>query len=99
MPAEHGDQIVEGYLARLEAALGDVPSAQRADIVAETRRRIDGSLARETDAELLRLLDDIGQPAVLAAEARSRYSARATKVAAPSAAGRNVVPDRRPGGR
>src|SRR5215469_3128527 len=67
-----GDRIVDGYLARLEIALADLPATRRAEIVAEIGARIAVSraaAAEENDAAVFRLLDDIGDPATLAAQA------------------------------
>jgi hypothetical protein len=74
-----GDQIVDGYLARLEIALFDLPPARRAEIVAEVGARIArsrASAAEEGDIEVFRLLDDIGDPAALAAQAAAGLPAR-----------------------
>lgn len=74
MAAPRGDQIVDGYLARVESVLSDLPGAQRARIVGEVRDRIArarASTVDETDADVLRLLDEIGEPGAIAAQARA----------------------------
>ena len=68
----HRDQIVDDYLARLEVAVADLPAARRAEIVAEVRARIARSraaAAEKSDADVLQLLDEIGDPAAVAAQA------------------------------
>jgi hypothetical protein len=70
--APRGDQVVDGYLARLQIALAEVPAPRRAEIVAEIGARIAEARAaagEESDADVFRLLDDIGDPATLAAQA------------------------------
>ena len=74
MTAPRGDQIVDGYLAQVDVALGDLPPAQRAPIVEEVRTRIArarASLADESDADVFRMLDQIGDPAAAAAQGRA----------------------------
>jgi hypothetical protein len=73
-----GDQVVDGYMARLQIALADVPAPRRAEIVAEIGARIAESRAaagEENDADVFRLLDDIGDPATLAAQAAASLPA------------------------
>lgn len=73
MSAPHGDQIIEGYLARLRTALGDLPGPRQQELVEDVRRHIAearAGLAAETDADILNILDRIGEPGVIAAEAR-----------------------------
>lgn len=79
MTALHADQIVDRYLKRLAAELSDVPSAQRRELLDEVRSHIAEArtaLPEETDAEIFNLLDRIGDPAELAAEARERLGIR-----------------------
>lgn len=78
MAAARGDQIVDGYLARVESALSDLPTPQRARIVGEVRDRIArarASIADESEADVFRLLGEIGEPAATAAQARARLPA------------------------
>jgi len=77
--APHADQIVSGYLARLEQALAELPRPRRADLVDDVRSHIAEArrgLADETDADLLNILDKLGDPADIAAEARDRLGAQ-----------------------
>ncbi|HYS00814.1 MAG TPA: hypothetical protein VET82_00515 [Candidatus Eisenbacteria bacterium] len=79
MSAPHADQIVSGYLARLEQALAALPPARRAELVDDVRSHIAEArrgLAEETDADLLNILDKLGDPADIAADARERLGAQ-----------------------
>lgn len=75
MTAPHADQIVSGYLARLEQALAPLPPARKSELVDDVRSHIAEArrgLADETDADLLNILDKLGDPADIAADARER---------------------------
>lgn len=78
MTATHAEQLVDGYLGRLELELQDVPFERRKEIVDEIRGHIAEArrgLGEETDAELLNLLDRLGDPSEIAAEARGDRAA------------------------
>ncbi len=78
MSAPHASHIVEGYLARLDAALRDVEPARRREISEDVRAHIAearAALAAESDADLLNLVDRLGDPSELAREARDRVDA------------------------
>ncbi len=78
MTAPHADQIVSAYLARLEHGLADLPPPRRAELVDDVRSHIVEArrgLADETDADLLNILDKLGDPADIAADARDRLGA------------------------
>ncbi|HEV3231205.1 MAG TPA: hypothetical protein VG245_03000 [Candidatus Dormibacteraeota bacterium] len=71
MTAPHAEQIIAGYLARLDAALTgvgrDAGAELRADVtahIADARAELDG----ESDADLLNILDRLGEPSALVAE-------------------------------
>ena len=68
--------LVDDYLGRLEAELADLPPARREELIDEIEDHIadaEASYGREpTQAELLTLLDRLGDPAEIAAEARER---------------------------
>ncbi|HEY8761915.1 MAG TPA: hypothetical protein VIP78_08610 [Candidatus Dormibacteraeota bacterium] len=69
MTAPHAIDIVEGYLARLEAELTVLPGDRRRELLADVRAHITEARARleqETDADLLNTLDRLGEPAELA---------------------------------
>lgn len=68
------DALVERYLARLRRELRDVPAAWRGEIVEEIEAHL--AVAREEaadEAELRTLIDRLGDPAEIAAEARERF--------------------------
>jgi hypothetical protein len=70
MTAPRAAEIVAGYLARLEAALAPVPEARRVELLDEVREHIGEArtaLADETDADILNILDRLGDPADVAA--------------------------------
>ena len=78
------DKLVEDYLDRLERELADFPSARRRELVQEISEHIAearAGLESENEAEIRNLLDRMGDPADIAAEARgtpvdgTRYSA------------------------
>jgi hypothetical protein len=67
------DRIVEDYLSRLRAALGDLPRARRRELVQEISDHIAegrASLPREDEAAVRGLLHRLGDPDDIAAEAR-----------------------------
>jgi uncharacterized membrane protein len=77
--APHAEQIISGYLARLEQALATLPPPRRAELVDDVRSHIAEArrgLAEETDADLLNILDKLGDPADIAADARERLGAQ-----------------------
>lgn len=70
------DGPVRSYLHRLERELGALPRSKRAEIVDEIREHIDEAIAVDpprTEADLRNLLDRIGDPSEIAAEARDRF--------------------------
>jgi len=74
MTAVRASQLIDAYLRRLEKELADLPTAKRHEIVDEIRSHIAGersAMVDETDANLMNLLDRLGDPAEIAAEARS----------------------------
>jgi HAAS domain-containing protein len=73
MTAGHAKQLVEGYLGRLELELLDLVPERRREIVDDIRAHIAderGGIQNETDADLMNLLDRLGDPAEIAAAAR-----------------------------
>ena len=67
------DKLVEDYLDRLERELADFPSARRRELVQEISEHIAearAGLESENEAEIRNLLDRMGDPADIAAEAR-----------------------------
>jgi hypothetical protein len=75
MSAPHADPIIAGYMARLKEALSALPAGRRDEIMAQIHEHITearAALTEETDADVLDLLDRIGNPADIAEEARER---------------------------
>jgi uncharacterized membrane protein len=70
------DRAVEKYLKRLDADLADVPRSRRREIVEEIAEHIAearADLPAENEAETRTLLERLGDPADIAAEARQRF--------------------------
>jgi hypothetical protein len=66
------DNLVEDYLSRLNAALHGIPASHREQLVAEIRQHLDESRSRlpqQSEAAIRDLLDRVGQPDEIAAEA------------------------------
>jgi uncharacterized membrane protein len=70
------DQLVDDYLRRLDAELGGLPRARRREVlgeisehIAEARADLDAS----DEAAIRNLLERVGDPAEIAAEARERF--------------------------
>ena len=75
MTAPHADQLIDGYLARLGVAAADLPSSVRDELIEDMRAHIAEARAREpqeTDATILNILDRLGEPGTVVAEARRR---------------------------
>jgi uncharacterized membrane protein len=73
---------VDGYLRELDEELRDLPAARRDELVDEIREHIDSALgeARNGDeADVRNVLERLGDPADIAAEARERFGIRRTK--------------------
>jgi HAAS/Clp amino terminal domain, pathogenicity island component len=64
-----GDRLAADYLRRLDAALGALPAARREEIVEGIRDHIANARARHPDADVAELLDRLGTPEQIAAEA------------------------------
>lgn len=89
MSAPHADTILGGYRLRLVEELSGLPRARREEIIAEVDAHIRDARtahAAETDADLLNLLDRLGDPSVIGTEARERFD-----VAEPASAGAREV--------
>lgn len=76
MTAPHADQLIDGYLARLRAAAADLPHGFRDELIEDMRTHIAEARSRETadetDATILNILDRLGEPSVVVADARER---------------------------
>jgi HAAS domain-containing protein len=67
------DRLVEDYLDRLEEELAGVPRSRRRELVNEISAHIDEARREaRTEAEVLTLLDRLGDPAEIADEVRDR---------------------------
>jgi hypothetical protein len=72
-PAE---RLVEDYLARVDAALRDLPPARRQELLEQVREHLDDALpppTRGDEAQVRTALDRLGSPADIAAEARRSF--------------------------
>jgi hypothetical protein len=79
MTAPHADQLIDGYLARLRAAAVALPSGARNELIDDMRAHIGEARGREpeeTDASVLNILDRLGEPAAVVADARDRLGIR-----------------------
>ena len=75
MTAPHADQMIDGYLARIRDAAGDLRAAARKELLDDMRGHIAEARAlepEETDATILNILDRLGEPGVVVADARER---------------------------
>jgi hypothetical protein len=69
------DQLISDYLRRLDRELGDLPRVRRREVSQEISEHIDQARAEgeaSDEASTLNLLDRLGDPADIAAEARAR---------------------------
>jgi uncharacterized membrane protein len=74
--SDRTQQLIDSYLDRLEAALADVPRGHRRELVDEIADHIADAradLPNAGEAEIRTLLDRLGDPADIAAEARGRF--------------------------
>lgn len=69
---------VEHYLHELDEELRDLPADRRRELLEEIREHIGESLAERPNDEagVLNVLDRVGEPAVIAEEARRRFGIR-----------------------
>lgn len=77
MPAAHADQIISGYLSRLEVAVRALPGGRGAELIDVFREHIAEArahLVNESDADLLNILDRLGDPADIVADERARLA-------------------------
>jgi uncharacterized membrane protein len=73
------DRLVDDYLNRLHSELAGVPRARRNELIEEIAGHIAearATLEDEREAEIRTLLDRLGEPAEIAAEARERVGAQ-----------------------
>ena len=68
---------IDAYLRSLEEELRDLPASGRREILQEVRDHIDSSLTPESgEAEVRNVLERLGDPSEIAAEARDRFGLR-----------------------
>src|SRR5215218_2011439 len=70
------DRLVERYLKHLEVELDDLPRDRRREIVDEIAGHIAearAGLEYETEADVRNILESLGDPADIAADARERF--------------------------
>src|SRR6266540_4083753 len=77
------DTLVADYLSRLDDELRDLPQSRRAELVGEIWEHIEEALAEAEsgDAATRTVLDRLGDPADIAAEARDRLDVAARRPA------------------
>jgi len=70
------DKLVERYLKHLDVELDDLPRARRSEIVGEIGGHIAearAGLEQETESDVRNILEGLGDPAEIAADARERF--------------------------
>jgi hypothetical protein len=70
------DDIIERYLQELDEVLRDLPKARRREVVEEVASHIEDAraeLASQGEAEMRNVLERLGTPEEIAAEARERF--------------------------
>jgi hypothetical protein len=73
------DKLVERYVKHLEIELDDLPRDRRSEIVDEIAGHIAearAGLEHETEADVRNILDGLGDPVEIAADARERFDVR-----------------------
>ena len=76
MTAPHAHSIIAGYMSRLSETLSALPRRHREEITAEIEEHIRearAGLAEEADADVLSILDRLGDPDDIAHDARRRF--------------------------
>lgn len=82
-------QIVDEYVSALTAELGDLPAADRAEIITDVREHYEEAcreLPDPTEAALRNILERLGSPSEIAAEARQSLAGVGPGLVAPSPA-------------
>jgi uncharacterized membrane protein len=85
MSAPHAEQIVDGYLARLDQELSEVAAPQRSELRAQIEAHISearAALTDETDADLLNIVDRLGSPEEVVHDLRTSTTGEAEKAPA-----------------
>jgi uncharacterized membrane protein len=74
------DTLIDRYLTDLETELGDLPANRRRELLAEVAEHITqarATLDADTEAAVRTMLERLGDPADIAAEARERFGGQA----------------------
>jgi hypothetical protein len=74
MTAVHASQIIDGYLRRLDPEMSSLPPGRRKELHGQIAEHIDqarSELSDETDADLLTILDRLGEPDEIVAAAHT----------------------------
>jgi uncharacterized membrane protein len=86
-PPERLDRLVENYLAAVADACTGLPAGRRADLLADLREHIAvarAELSEPSEAAIRTILDRLGEPDEIAAEARVGQPAAAAADAVPA---------------
>jgi len=70
---DRNDQLVDDWVSAVRRASADLPAEQRDDLLADLREHVAAARAElrpETEADVRTILDRLGDPATIAAEAR-----------------------------
>jgi hypothetical protein len=73
---KRADELINDYLKRLDRELGELPRARRKEIVDEIAAHIAEATPgpeAPSETDVLNLLDRLGEPSEIAAEARARF--------------------------
>ena len=87
--ATEAREVLDEYLEALDAELKGLPAADRAELILEVRTHFEEArreLPAPTEAQLRNILERLGPPSEIAAEARQRYQSPALPSAAPELA-------------
>ena len=88
------DHLVEAYLDAVRRAAADVPLDRRDDLIADLREHINAEWAElepKTEAGLRAILDRLGDPASIAAEARLGTHTPVPQPVRPDRGGRTLL--------
>ena len=89
MSQTRGDALIADYLDRVRAAAAGLDPARREELIQDLREHIDAAraeLSPETEAGVRTILDRLGDPAVIAAEASVGEAPLASSAPRPPAA-------------
>jgi uncharacterized membrane protein len=78
------DRLVEDYLEAVARACADLPIDVRTELLSDLREHIAAQRSHPTEADIRTILDRLGEPAAIAAEARVGEPPRPRPIAVPS---------------